>query len=160
MADSWHLRHSPNRSRHRPNHDPSQSPSLFPHQKHNDRQHVLPHRHRRPLGRRLRQTPQLGLPKVGSTGTPACALLSSVAPPFRAASLSSRTPRPLTSAQAPHPSRCHSASPEPRRDRSKESTFHASSGDHYFAICCAHLGPFGISHYSANQKRSWLEIEA
>ena len=35
-----------------------------------------------------------------------------------------------------------------------------SSGDHYSAICCAHLGPFGISYYRANQNRSWLEIKA
>lgn len=35
-----------------------------------------------------------------------------------------------------------------------------SSGDDYSAICGAHLGPFGISYYGANQERSRLEIEA
>jgi hypothetical protein len=35
-----------------------------------------------------------------------------------------------------------------------------SSGDYCSAICCSHLGPFGIAYYGANQERSWLEIKA
>ena len=61
VADRGHFRRRPDRRRHRPHHETSPGPGLFPHQKHPDPQHVLPHRHRRPLGRRLRQTPQLGL---------------------------------------------------------------------------------------------------
>ena len=61
VAHRRHVGCNPHRRRHWPDHEASAGSGLYPHQKHPHPQHVLPHRHRRPLGGRFRQTPQLGL---------------------------------------------------------------------------------------------------
>src|ERR1700683_4539066 len=64
MADRRYFGRRSYRGRHWANHEASPSPGLYPDQKHPDPQHVLPHRHRGPLGGRFRQAPQLGLSPV------------------------------------------------------------------------------------------------
>ena len=59
-----HFGRGPDRLRHRADHETGASAGLFAHQEHPHPQHVLPHGHRRPLGGRLRQIAQLGLPAL------------------------------------------------------------------------------------------------
>src|SRR5277367_1194482 len=64
MAGGWNFGSGSDCGGTRPDHASGASAGLFADQEYSDTEHVLPYRRWRPLGRRFRQAPQLGLPPV------------------------------------------------------------------------------------------------